>query len=172
MAGFSDGRNDISSSDVPRIFGQDVVDYANEYPTGSPILLYSGNYTEQKGEVYGTSLGSHAEYGDETREVNARQFVEVWNGTIIPPNSTSSGKDYIYFAMAADPSAPGGSASHGVCPSARALRDAVLAEGFGMPVGMTGDENADLALLNKISDEGSQFSYARRVKAIRWFIKN
>ena len=64
MVGFSDGRNNISSSDVPVIFGQDVVDYAAEYPTGSPILLYSGNYTEQAGEVYGTSLGSHPEYGD------------------------------------------------------------------------------------------------------------
>ena len=59
MVGFSDGRNNISSSDVPVIFGQDVVDYAAEYPTSSPILLYSGNYTEQSGEVYGTSLGSH-----------------------------------------------------------------------------------------------------------------
>ena len=151
MAGFSDGRHDINSSQVPLIFGQDVVDYANSYPTGSPILLYAGNYTEQAGEVYGTSLGSHSEYGDGTREINARQFVEAWNGTIIPPNSTSSGKDYIYFAMAADPSAPGGSASHGVCPSARALRDAVLAEGFGMPVGMTGDENAVLYGYNPAS---------------------
>ena len=42
MIAFSDGRNDISASDVPRIFGQDVVDYAASYPTGSPILPYSG----------------------------------------------------------------------------------------------------------------------------------
>lgn len=151
MVSFSDGRNDISASDVPRIFGQDVVDYAAEYPTGSPILLYAGNYTEQPGEVAGTSLGSHPEYGDSSREVNARQFVEAWNGTIIPPNSTSSGKDYIYFASVSDAAAPGGSASHGVCPSARAMRDAVLAEGFGMPVGMTGDENAVLYGYNPAS---------------------
>jgi hypothetical protein len=142
MAGFSDGRNNISSDDVPHIFGQDVVDYAAEYPTGSPILLYSGNYTEQAGEVYGTSLGSHPEYGDSIREVNARQFVEAWNGTVIPPNSTSSGKDYVYFESASDASAPGGSASHGVCPSARALRAAVTSEGFDLPVGMTWDEDA------------------------------
>jgi hypothetical protein len=142
MAGFSDGRNNISSDEVPHIFGQDVVDYAAEYPTGSPILLYSGNYTEQAGEVYGTSLGSHPEYGDSIREVNARQFVEAWNGTVIPPNSTSSGKDYVYFESASDASAPGGSASHGVCPSARALRAAVTSEGFDLPVGMTWDEDA------------------------------
>ena len=168
MAWFSDGRNDISASDVPRIFGQDVVDYANKYPTGSPILLYSGNYTEEMGEVFGTSLGSHAEYGDGTREINARQFVEAWNGTIIPPNSTSSGKDYIYFEMAADPSAPGGSASHGVCPSARALRDAVLAEGFGMPVGMTGDENAVLYGYNPASGITVTNSHDYPVKINMW----
>ena len=152
MVGFSDGRNNISSDDVPKIFGQEVVDYAAEYPTGSPILLYSGNYTEDAGEVYGTSLGSHPEYGDSIREVNARQFVEAWNGTIIPPNSTGSGKDYVYFESASDASAPGGSAAHGVCPSARALRAAVTSEGFDLPTGMTWDENAVLFGFNPARD--------------------
>ena len=152
IVGFSDGRSNISSQEVPYIFGQDVVDYAAEYPTGSPILLYMGNYTEQKGEVFGTSLGSHPEYGDSIREVNARQFVEAWNGTIIPPNSTSSGKDYVYFEAATDAQAPGGSASHGVCPSARALRSAVLAEGFSLPVGMDNTEDAVLFGYNPASD--------------------
>ncbi len=152
MVGFSDGRNNISSSDVPKIFGQSVVDYAAEYPTGSPILLYSGNYTTETGEVYGTSLGSHPEYGDSIREINARQFVEAWNGTIIPPNTTASGKDYVYFESASDASAPGGSAAHGVCPSARALRAAVTSEGFGLPTGMTWDENAVLFGYNPARD--------------------
>ncbi|MBQ6511158.1 hypothetical protein [Methanobrevibacter sp.] len=168
MAWFSDGRNDISASEVPRIFGQEVVDYAAEYPTGSPILLYSGNYTEEAGEVYGTSLGSHPEYGDGTREINARQFVEAWNGTVIPPNSTSSGKDYVYFESASDASAPGGSAAHGVCPSARALRDAVLAEGFGMPVGMTGDENAVLYGYNPASGITVSNTHDYPVKINMW----
>ena len=152
IVGFSDGRNNISSSDVPVIFGKDVVDYAANYPTRSPILLYSGNYTEENGQVYGTSLGSHPEYGNSIREVNARQFVEAWNGTVIPPNSTSSGKDYVYFESASDASAPGGSAAHGVCPSARALRAAVSAEGFGLPRGMTWDENAVLFGFNPARD--------------------
>ena len=152
MVGFSDGRNNISSSDVPKIFGQAVVDYAAEYPTGSPILLYSGNYTTETGEVYGTSLGSHPEYGDSIREINARQFVEAWNGTVIPPNTTASGKDYVYFESASDASAPGGSAAHGVCPSARALRAAVTSEGFGLPTGMTWDENAVLFGYNPARD--------------------
>lgn len=152
MVGFSDGRNNISSEDVPKIFGQDVVDYAAEYPTGSPILLYSGNYTEQEGEAYGTSLGSHPEYGDSIREVNAKQFVDAWNGTVIPPNSTGTGKDYVYFESASDASAPGGSAAHGVCPSARTLRAAVTSEGFDLPVGMTWDEDAVLFGYNPARD--------------------
>ncbi len=152
IVGFSDGRNNISSSDVSKIFGENVTDYAAVYPTGSPILLYSGNYTQEYGQVYGTSLGSHPEYGNAVREVNARQFVEAWNGTIIPPNSTSSGKDYVYFESASDASAPGGSAAHGVCPSARALRAAVSAEGFGLPTGMTWDENAVLFGFNPARD--------------------
>lgn len=168
MVGFSDNRSDIGSSEVPYIFGQNVVDYAAEYPTGSPILLYSGNYTSEDGEVYGTSLGSHPEYGDSIREVNARQFVEAWNGTIIPPNSTSSGKDYVYFEAATDAAAPGGSAAHGVCPSARALRAAVLAEGFAMPVGMDGTENAVLFGYNPACDITVTNNHDYPVKIKMW----
>jgi len=168
MVGFSDGRDNISSSDVPKIFGQDMVDYASEYPTGSPILLYSGNYTEQDGESYGTSLGSHPEYGDSIREVNARQFVEAWNGTVIPPNSTSSGKDYVYFESANDASAPGGSAAHGVCPSARALRAAVTSEGFDLPTGMSWDENAVLFGFNPARDITVTNNHDYPVKINMW----
>ncbi|WP_298521583.1 hypothetical protein [uncultured Methanobrevibacter sp.] len=166
--GFSDGRSDISSDQVPQIFGKEVTDYVAEYPTGNPILLYMGNYTEENGEVYGTSLGSHPEYGDSIREVNAKQFVEAWNGTIIPPNSTSTGKDYVYFEAASDSEAPGGSAAHGVCPSARALRAAVLAEGFGLPVGMDGTENAVLFGYNPASDITVSNNHDYPVKINMW----
>ena len=168
MVGFSDGRNNISSSDVTKIFGQDVVDYASEYPTGSPILLYSGNYTEEASDAYGTSLGSHPEYGDSVREINARQFVQAWNGTVIPPNSTSSGKDYIYFESAKDSEAPGGSAAHGVCPSARALRAAVTAEGFNLPVGMDWSENAVLFGYNPAQDITVTNNHDYPVKLNMW----
>ena len=168
MVYFSDGRNNISSTDVPKIFGQDVVDYAFEYPTGSPILLYSGNYTEEAGETYGTSLGSHTEYGDYVREINARQFVEAWNGTVIPPNSTSSGKDYVYFEAAKDSEAPGGSAAHGVCPPARTLRAAVTAEGFDLPVGMSWDENAVLYGYNPAQDITVHNNHDYPVKINMW----
>lgn len=168
IVGFSDGRSDIGSDQVPIIFGKNVTDYVAEYPTGNPILLYMGNYTEEYGEVYGTSLGSHPEYGDSIREVNARQFVEAWNGTIIPPNSTSTGKDYVYFEAASDEEAPGGSAAHGVCPSARALRAAVLAEGFSLPVGMDSSENAVLFGYNPASDITVSNNHDYPVKINMW----
>ena len=168
IVGFSDGRSDIGSEEVPYVFGQDVVDYAAEYPTGNPILLYMGNYSQESGEVYGTSLGSHPEYGDSIREINARQFVEAWNGTIIPPNSTSTGKDYVYFESASDSEAPGGSAAHGVCPSARALRAAVLAEGFPLPVGMDNTENAVLFGYNPASGITVSNNHDYPVKINMW----
>ena len=168
IVGFSDGRADINSSEVPVIFGKNVTDYVNEYPTGSPIVLYMGNTTEKDGEQYATTLGSHAEYGDAIREVNARQFVEAWNGTIIPPNSTGSGKDYVYFESAVDPSAPGGSAAHGVCPPARALREAALAEGFPMPIGMTSDEDAVLFGYNPASGVLVSNTHDYPIKIIMW----
>ena len=118
---FSDGRSDISSGNVSYIFGEDVADYVAAYPEGTPIVLYMGNTTKSDGEMYYTYLGSYPQYGDSVREYNARQFVKAWNGTIIPPNSTSNGRDYIDFGSAKDSTAPGGSAAHGVCPPARAL---------------------------------------------------
>jgi hypothetical protein len=158
----------ILSGILYAVTGMKTVDYANEYPTGSPILLYAGNYTEQAGEAYGTDLGSHPEYGDSIREVNARQFVDAWNGTVIPPQTSASGKDYVYFESASDAQAPGGSAAHGVCPSARALRSAVTSEGFDLPVGMCWDEDAVLFGYNPAQDITVFNNYSYPVKINMW----
>lgn len=168
IVGFSDGRNNISYDDVERIFGKEVSDYVDAYPAGSPIVLYMGNTTEVAGENYYTSLGSHPEYGDSVREFNARQFVEAWNNTVIPPNCSGNGHDYVSFGSAADASAPGGSAAHGVCPPARALRAAVLGEGFSLPVGMDGSENAVLFGYNPASDIKVTNTHDYPVKIIMW----
>ena len=168
IARFSDGRSDISHEDISRIFGKDVSNYVDAYPTTAPIVLYMGNTSETDGEQHSTSLGSHPEYGDSVREYNARQFVEAWNGTVIPPKTAGSGRDYVYFGSAADASAPGGSAAHGVCPPARALRDSVLAEGFGMPTGLTGDENAVLFGYNPARDIKVTNNHDFPVKIIMW----
>ncbi|WP_292798662.1 hypothetical protein [Methanobrevibacter sp.] len=168
IVGFSDGRNNISYDDVERIFGKEVSDYVDAYPSYSPIVLYMGNTTEIDGEVYYTYLGSHPEYGDSVREFNARQFVEAWNNTVIPPNSSGNGHDYVSFGAASDDEAPGGSAAHGVCPPARALRAAVLAEGFGLPVGMDGSENAVLYGYNPASDIKVTNNHDYPVKIVMW----
>lgn len=152
IVAFSDNRSDISHGNVSIIFGDEVAKYVDAYPEGTPIVLYMGNTTQTDGEQYSTYLDSHPEYGDDIREYNARQFVEAWNGTVIPPHSEGNGQDYVDFGSANDPTAPGGSAAHGVCPPARALRGAVLAEGFDMPVGMTSDENAVLYGYNPARD--------------------
>lgn len=168
IVGFSDGRNNISYSDIERIFGKNVSDYVDAYPSGSPIVLYMGNTSQVPGEVYYTSLGSYPEYGNSVREYNARQFVAAWNNTIIPPNCSGNGRDYISFGAASDPEAPGGSAAHGVCPPARALRSAVLSEGFSLPVGMSGDENAVLFGYNPASEIKVTNTHDYPIKIIMW----
>lgn len=168
ISNFSDSRADVPVSDVERIFGKNISDYVEAYPEGTPIVLYVGNVTDEDGEVHSTTLGSHPEYGNDVREYNARQFVEAWNGTIIPPHCTGNGKAYIDFGSASDSSAPGGSASHGVCPPARTLRDSVMAEGFDLPVGMCSGENAVLFGYNPAEDIKITNNFDVPVKVIMW----
>ena len=168
IVGFSDGRANISADMVSVIFGENVSDYVAAYPDGTPIVLYMGNVTEEDGEVFSTTLGSHPEYGDDVREFNARSFVDAWNNTVIPPNSTGNGKAYIDFGSASDSSAPGGSASHGVCPPARVLRSAVLSEGFSLPVGMCNDEDAVLFGYNPSEDIKVTNTHDYPVKIVMW----
>ncbi|MDO5849224.1 MAG: hypothetical protein Q4P18_06795 [Methanobrevibacter sp.] len=168
ISNFSDGRADVLADQVYDIFGKNVSDYVAAYPVGTPIVLYMGNTTDKSGEVYSTTLGSHPEYGDTVREYNARQFVDAWNNTIIPPHSSGNGKAYIDFGSASDSNAPGGSASHGVCPPARALRGAVLAEGFSLPVGMVNDEDAVLFGYNPAEDIKVTNTYDVPIKIIMW----
>lgn len=168
ISNFSDGRSDVLADQVYKIFGKNISDYVAAYPVGTPIVLYMGNTTEKSGEVYSTTLGSHPEYGNTVREYNARQFVEAWNNTIIPPHSSGNGKAYIDFGSASDSNAPGGSASHGVCPPARTLRGAVLAEGFSLPVGMVNDEDAVLFGYNPAEDIKVTNDYDVPIKIVMW----
>lgn len=165
---FSDGRADVSFNDVERIFGSNVSDYVAAYPDGTPIVLYMGETNETVGETVYTYLGSHPEYGDSVREYNARQFVEAWNNTVIPPLSEGNGKAYVDFGAALDPDAPGGSAAHGVCPPARALRNVVLAEGFDLPTGMVGDENAVLFGFHPSEDIKITNNHDYPIKIVMW----
>jgi hypothetical protein len=142
ITNFNDGRNRITPENIQKFFGDDVVNYMKRYPAGLPVLVYAQNVTEKVIGNNRDSLGSYPEYNDAIREHNARAFVEAWSGTIIPPYATSSSKDTVGFGRSPDPNAPGGWASHGVCPAARALRGAVSQAGFELPTGLTWDKYA------------------------------
>jgi len=139
IGNFSDNRSLIKPDEIKSFFGEEVFNYTYKYPSGSPIMVYMVNYNEEIATTSYSYLGSHPQYNDAKRAFNAQQFVRAWNNTIIPPNSTSSGTEIIGFAMVSDPEAPGGYASHGVCPPARALRSSSYAMGFSLPKGMNGD---------------------------------
>ena len=136
IAGFSDNRSLIKPDEIKPYFGDEVYEYIQKYPSNTPIMVYKANYDEVVGSDAYSYLGSYPQYNDANRAFNAKQFVTAWNGTIIPPNSSSSGAEIIGFAISKDPKAPGGGASHGVCPPARALRSVASAMGFPLPSGM------------------------------------
>lgn len=137
----NDGRNSLTPQEIKECFNTSIRSYAAHYPQGDPVVIYMPPYTEVTCAEHTTTLGDHSEYGNSLREYNAINFCKAWNNTIIPDNSSSSGKADFGFQVAQDASSPGGGAAHGVCPSARALRNALLDEGFPIPTGITMDEN-------------------------------
>ena len=143
VAGINDNRTYISP-DMLREHFPEAYDYSIKYPTGSPVLVYGKNYTETKVASTYTYLDSHPQYNDANREYNAKQFVKAWNGTIIPANAKGCGRDRIGFSAVPEDDAESGMATHGVCPPARSLRNAVLSLGFALPVGMDSGRDAVL----------------------------
>ncbi|MBP2045603.1 hypothetical protein [Methanobacterium aggregans] len=144
LSNFNDNRNPVAPEDIETFFGNDVLEYMENYPSGSPVMVYAKFSTET---VVGTGadvLGSYANYSTTARAYNAMQFVKGWNNTIIPPHTTSHGKETVGFQGISDPHAPEDSATHGVCPAARSLRSAVMSDGFPLPVGMSSGEYAVL----------------------------
>ncbi len=142
LAGFNDGRNQVTPDKLKTFFGDSVVTYMKNYPSGSPVMAYMGPHNENITANFAESLGSYPEYGDAARAYNAMQFAKAWNGTIIPPKTGSNGKENIGFEACPDPNATGGSAVHGVCPAARSLRGATAGGGLPLPSGIRWDELA------------------------------
>ncbi|MDZ4170858.1 MAG: hypothetical protein U1C19_01735, partial [Methanobacteriaceae archaeon] len=141
---FTDGRNYVSPDKIKSLFGDSAVDYMENYPEGSPVMVYMNGYTAVNGSSVVSYLGSYPQYDDSKRAYNARSFSAAWNGTIIPPQTVSSGKETVDFTSSRDPKAPGGYASHGSCPPARALRAISAGAGFPLPRGMTWEHDAVL----------------------------
>ncbi len=147
LSSFNDGRSYVSP-DVLKEHFPSAHNYSLQYPGGTPVIIYKDpSFKEHVVSSSYTYLGDHSEYGsgaNANREINARQFCAGWNGTVIPPNSSSTGKEGISFTFIKDSEASGGWASHGVCPPARTLRNAIMELGMPSPTGMTTGENAVL----------------------------
>ena len=143
VAGCSDGRSIIPPDTLKSI--PKAYDYAICHPPGDSIVFYTPSdtkYVEVSRAV--TTLGSHPEYDDANRELNARHFVMAWNDTIIPAHSQGCGRSNVSFSPVAESSAASGSATHGVCPPARVLRSVAMDIGGPLPIGMTTGEDAVL----------------------------
>ena len=143
VAGFNDGRSYMTPDDLKSI--PSAYNYSTCHPSGDSMVVYVPNdsqYIEIASAV--TGLGSHPQYNDANRALNARQFVLAWNGTIIPAHSQACGRDDVSFSSVPEPNAASGSATHGVCPPARVLRAVALGIGAPLPVGMTTGEDAVL----------------------------
>ena len=168
LSNFSDGRSFLSPKEVKNYFGEDIYDYLTNYPLNTAILVFMKDYKEKSSDDFYSYLGSYPQYNNANRAYNAKQFADAWNNTIIPPGSTSSGKNIVGFTVSKDPKAPGGGASHGVCPPARALRAAVLNQGFPLPTGMNWDFEAVLFGFNPSSDIKVTNTGKNPVKIIMW----
>lgn len=136
LSSFSDGRNSVPPSKIASYFGDDVLKYMSEYPSGAPVMVYNGATNQNVVGNGADTLGAYAEYDNVARNENARTFVKAWNNTIVPPHTSASGKDTVTFTGVYDPEThtyP----SHGACPAGRALRSAVMEAGSPLPSGMS-----------------------------------
>ncbi len=139
LSNFNDGRNLVPPEKIETFFGENTLTYMKNYPDGSPVMAYMGPHKEKSISSAAESIGSYPEYGDAARGYNAMSFSKAWNGTIVPPGSSSHGKQNVYFEAVYDPNATGNYATHGVCPAARSMRNAIGSAGLPTPSGIKWD---------------------------------
>ncbi len=168
LGSFNDGRNMVTPDKIKTFFGDSVVNYMENYPSGSPVFAYIGPHNETVVGTGGDTLGSYPQYPTAPRAYNAYSFAKGWNGTIIPPHTAAHGKETVGFEGVIDPHAPDGSATHGVCPAARALRGANGGAGFPLPIGMAGGELAVLFGFNPTTGILVNNTGSYPVKIVMW----
>ncbi len=174
LSNFNDGRNTVPPDEIKTYFGDYVLKYmeTHDVTSNETIVAYNGGKNE---EVIGSSqtfMDAYANMDNNARVYNAMSFIQSWNNTIIPPHSSAYQSNNVSYTSVYDPTpAIKGInwATHGTCPPGRALRDAAVSAGFGLPTGMTWDYT------NVISDTASLTSgitiYNNRdypVKVIMW----
>jgi hypothetical protein len=136
LTSFNDGRNSITPNEIKTKLSNDTIKYMSEYPSGSPVMIYNGANNQKVVGAGNSVLGYYAEYNNALRADNAKTFVQGWNGTIVPPHTSASGKEDVTFTGVYDPDVAG-YPSHGACPPGRALRAAVMEAGCPLPSGMS-----------------------------------
>jgi hypothetical protein len=136
LTSFNDERNSITPDKIKTQLDNDTIEYMKEYPSGSPIMIYNGATNQKVVGTGNSELGYYAEYNNALRADNAKTFVQGWNNTIVPPHTSSSGKEDVTFTGVYDPTVAG-YPSHGACPPGRALRAAVMEAGCPLPSGMS-----------------------------------
>jgi hypothetical protein len=165
---FNDGRNLVTPENIQSFFGLNVLNYMKNYASGRPIEVYTTSVTEKVIGTGADTVGYYSEYDNVKRAYNAHSFAEAWDGTIIPPHTTSSGKETVGFARVPDPEAPGGWASHGTCPSARSLRAASSEAGLGLPAGLQWGEYAMKIGYNPATDVTITNTKDYPIKIVMW----
>lgn len=142
LGNFNDKRAPVyGRENIIKDFGNSTFAYMRNYTSGAPVLVYEHNASEVEVSNGHSTVEYLSGYPTEIRASNAKEFADGWNNTIVPPHSSAHGKENVTFTAIAESEATSGSATHGVCPPGRSLRQAIMALGNPLPVGMsTGDE--------------------------------
>ena len=145
LGNFSDNRTSVHGKEnITHLFGEDVYAYMRNYTPGCPVLVYDNNATEVEVSDGLSYVEDLAGYPTAIRAANAKEFAAGWNNTFVPAHGSAHGKENVSFTSISESEAPSGSAVHGVCPPGRSLRNALLALGNPLPVGMSGADEAIL----------------------------
>lgn len=145
LGSFNDNRTGVyGKENIIHAFGEGTYGYMRNYTPGAPVMVYDHNATKVNVSSAVSVVESLPEYPTEVRAENAKEFARGWNHTIVPPHGSAHGKENVTFTSIAEAEAASGSATHGVCPPGRSLRDALLSLGYPLPVGMSGAEESIL----------------------------
>ena len=145
LGGFNDNRSSVyGKENIIHSFGEQPYGYMRNYTPGAPVMVYDHNASKVNVSSAVSRVEYLPEYPTEIRAENAKEFARGWNNTIIPPHESAHGKQNVTFTSIAEAEAASGSATHGVCPPGRSLRDAILSLGYPLPVGMSGADESIL----------------------------
>ena len=169
LGNFNDNRTGVyGEKNISHLFGNDTYTYMRNYTAYAPVLVYEHNATENEISNATSTVRDLAGYPTQVRAANAKEFANGWNNTIVPPHSTAHGKENVSFTPIVESEATSGSATHGVCPAGRSLRDAIVALGNPLPVGMSAGDEAILYEYRPTIDVAISNNRDYPIKVVMW----